>query len=125
MASALDELVCRIDTMPEADRVAVIEDTIAATSGMKWIPNANLVRYFADAALDDVSNAKFSCDTDHVHGRALVGERRITGDHEQPMDFGKRGDDVLGDAVREVLLLGIARHVGEGQHRDRGLAGKW
>jgi hypothetical protein len=39
MASVLDELICRFDTMPEVDRVAVIEDTIAATSGMKWIPN--------------------------------------------------------------------------------------
>ena len=30
-------------------------------------------------------------------------------------------DDVLGDAVAEVLLFRIAAHVGEGQDRDRGL----
>src|SRR5262249_15004999 len=31
-------------------------------------------------------------------------------------------DDVLGHPFREVLLLGIAAHIGEGQHRDRWLS---
>ena len=32
------------------------------------------------------------------------------------------GDDVFRNAVREVLLIWIARHVGEGQHGDGGFA---
>ena len=32
---------------------------------------------------------------------------------------GERGEDVLGNAVGEVLLLGVGRHVIERQHRDR------
>ena len=39
MQSALDELIGRLDTMPEKERVAVTEDALAVTSGMKWIPN--------------------------------------------------------------------------------------
>ncbi len=80
--------------------------------------NSCVVPGLADAALDDVSNAEFAGDTDHVHRRALVGERRIPRDHEQPMDLGKRGDDVLGNAVGEILLLRIAGHVLERQHGD-------
>ena len=36
----------------------------------------------------------------------------------------KLGDDVLGDAVREILLLGVARHIVERQHRDRRFVGQ-
>ena len=39
MASTLDELIGRLDTMPEDQRLAVTEDALAATSGTKWIPN--------------------------------------------------------------------------------------
>ncbi len=39
MVSMLDELIGRLDTMPEDQRLAVTEDALAATSGTKWIPN--------------------------------------------------------------------------------------
>src|SRR5262245_45044697 len=35
------------------------------------------------------------------------------------------GDDVLGDALREILLFGVAAHIGKGQHRDRRLLRRW
>ena len=34
------------------------------------------------------------------------------------------GDQVLGDAIGKVLLIGIAAHIGERQHRDRGTVGQ-
>ena len=54
---------------------------------------------------------------------ALVDERRVARDHEQVAKTRQLGDDVLGQAVGEELLLGLAAHVGEWQHRDRGLVG--
>ncbi len=39
----------------------------------------------------------------------------MPGDHEQAENLGKLGDDVLCDPVAEILLLGIATHVLEGQ----------
>src|SRR5262252_9209909 len=35
------------------------------------------------------------------------------------------GDDVLGDALREILLFGIAAHICKGQHRDCWLLRQW
>ncbi len=39
MESALDDLIARLDTMPEEQRVRTTEDAIAVTSDMPWIPN--------------------------------------------------------------------------------------
>ena len=75
-----------------------------------------------DAALQHVAHAEFAGDLPHVHGFALVDEGRVAGDDEQPAQARERRDDVLGDAVGEVILLGIAAHVGEWQDGDRGLA---
>ena len=42
----------------------------------------------------------------------------VARDHQEPAQLGQRGDDVLADAVGEILLLRIAAHVDEGQHGD-------
>ena len=51
---------------------------------------------------------------------AAVLERRVAGDHEQGAEARQLRDDVVGDAVAEILLFGVAAHVGERQHGDRG-----
>lgn len=54
-----------------------------------------------------------------------MGEGRIPGDHDQLVEAGQLGDDVLGDAVAEISLLRIAAHVVEGQDGDgRSAAGQ-
>ena len=78
----------------------------------------------AHAALQHVAHAEVARDLAHVDRAALVGEGRVAGDHEQPAQPGERGDDVLGDAVGEIVLLGIAAEIGERQHRDRRLVGQ-
>src|SRR5262245_32947236 len=35
------------------------------------------------------------------------------------------GDDVLGAALREIRLFGVAAHIGKGQYRDRRLLRRW
>ena len=44
--------------------------------------------------------------------------------HEQPGDLGEIGDQIVGDAVAEKVLVRIAGLVGEGQHRDRRSLGR-
>src|SRR5215203_2591925 len=59
-------------------------------------------------------------DLAHVPGFAFVSEARVAGDHEQPAQARERGNEILGDAVGKVLLLGIATHIRKGQDRERG-----
>ena len=73
----------------------------------------------ADAALEHGADAEFASDGADIDVLALVDEARVARDDHQPADFGQVGDDVLADAVGEILLFGIARHVGERQDRDR------
>ena len=47
---------------------------------------------------------------------------RIARNHEQPADTRQRGDDLLYDAIGEVVLLGVAAHVLE--REDGWLVGK-
>ena len=74
-----------------------------------------------DAALEHVAHAELARDLPHVDRLALVDEARVAGDDEEPAQARERRDDVLGDAVGEIVLLGVAAHVGEGQDGDRGL----
>src|SRR5438552_131822 len=87
--------------------------------------DAQAIAAFAQAALEHVANAELAPDLLDVDDLALVGEARIPRDHEQPIDPRQAGDDILDHAVGEILLLGIAAHVLERQHRDRRLVGEW
>ncbi|MCH8156078.1 MAG: terminase, partial [Proteobacteria bacterium] len=99
MESTLDELVCRFDTMPEADRVAVIEDTIAATSGMKWIPNPGpqTEAYFCQADVLLYGGQAAGGKTDLLGGLALMKHKRSLIMRRQYTDLG-----ALIERVREV-----------------------
>jgi hypothetical protein len=46
-------------------------------------------------------------------------EGGIARDDKKGGDFREVGDDVLGYPVAEIFLLGVAAHIGEGQHTDR------
>src|SRR2546423_149633 len=70
-------------------------------------------------ALDRLpAHAELAPDPFHVDGLPLVDEARIAGDDKEPSDTGKRGDDLLDHAVREILLLRIAANVLERQHSN-------
>src|SRR4051794_2451528 len=87
--------------------------------------DANLAASFADAALKDISHAQFTAHLANVRRCPFVYEARVPGDHEELLRPRQRGDDVLDDAVGEVLLLRVAAHVLERQYSDRWLIGKW
>ena len=77
----------------------------------------------AHAAFDDVLHAELGGELLHLDRPALELERGVARDHEQLAEPRQLGDDVLGDAVGEELLLRVAAHVVERQHGDRRLVG--
>ncbi len=90
MQSVLDELICRFDTMPEADRLAVIEDTITATSGMLWIPNPGpqTEAYFSQADVLLYGGQAAGGNSDLLAGLALTKHRRSLIMRRQYTDLG-------------------------------------
>jgi hypothetical protein len=70
------------------------------------------------AAFEDVTDRQLQRDLPNVDGSPLVGESRVACDHEEPAQAGQRRRNILGDPVREILLLGITAHVRERQDRD-------
>jgi hypothetical protein len=80
-------------------------------------PRADL----AHAPFQDIADVQPTAQLAHLDRPALVGEGRVAGEDEQPGDLREIGDQVLGDTVAEIFLLGIAAHVDERQHRDRRL----
>ena len=77
----------------------------------------------ADAALEHVADAEVAADLLHPRGLGLVGHDRVARDHAQLLEAGQLGDQVLGQAVGEVVLLGVAAEVRERQDRNRGQRG--
>ncbi len=90
MANVLDELICRFETMPEADRVAVVEDTLTATSGMKWIPNPGpqTDAFFCQADVLLYGGHAAGGKTDLLGGLALMKHKRSLIMRRQYTDLG-------------------------------------
>src|SRR4030042_2396900 len=51
---------------------------------------------------------------------SFVSKGGVTGNHKKFRDFGKGGDNVLGDPIAKELLFGVPAHVDKGQHGDGG-----
>ncbi len=99
MQSALDELIGRLDVMPEEHRVAVTEEAIAATSGLKWIPNPGPQ---TDGYLSQVDVLLYGGEagggkTDLIAGLALTAHRRSLIMRRQYTDLG-----AIIERVREI-----------------------
>jgi hypothetical protein len=60
-----------------------------------------------DGAFEDLADAEFAADPLHVDHLALVGERAVTRDDEEPGYPRERGNDLFDHAVGEIFLLGV------------------
>ena len=80
-----------------------------------------LAARFADAALHQILRAQLLGDFAQVHRLPLVDEGGVARDDEQLVPARQFRDDVLGQAIDEKFLFGIAAHIGEGQDGDRRL----
>jgi hypothetical protein len=83
--------------------------------------DAHAIAGLADAPLEHKTHAQVAPDLLHFGRPALVDEGGVARDDEQARDLREIGDQVLGQAIAEILLLDIATHVREGQHGDRRL----
>ena len=73
------------------------------------------------AAFENGGDAQRVGDLANVLGLALEREGRRARGHLQPRDLRQEIDDLLGQAVAEVLVVLVRAHVGERQHGDGGL----
>ena len=120
----LGDLVLHREYVGKGAVVAFRPDIVAGGGVTELNGDAHAVTDLAHAAFDDIADAEFLGDPLHVDRLALVDERRVARDHEEPAQLGKRGDDVLADAVGKILLLRIAAQIGEGKHGDGGPVGQ-
>ena len=80
--------------------------------------NAHATPRLADGALKHIADAQFAPDLLHVGRLAFVRETRILGDDEEPANAAQRGDDLLNQAIGEILQLRIVAKVLKRQHHD-------
>ena len=138
VATHLGRLQRRLDDAGNADRDPVLKfenifqraveavcPKVRAGQGIDQLArDAHLHSRFANRTFQNIADPQLAADLLHVDRLALVRKARIAGDHKEPADAAERGDDFLDHAVDEIFLLGIAAHIGEGQHRDRRLVGE-
>jgi hypothetical protein len=70
------------------------------------------------------THAQLAPDLLHTDRAPFIGEAGVARDHEQGRIARQGSYDVLGNPVGEKLLLRVAAHIGEGQHRDRRFVGQ-
>src|SRR5215472_8522366 len=78
----------------------------------------------AHAVFEDITHTEITADLADIGGFPLVSEARIASDDEEPFDARQAGDDVLDHAVDEIILLGIAAHIGKRKDSDRRAVGQ-
>ena len=79
----------------------------------KLAGDADPIACRSHAPFKDILDTQVSGDVLDLYRLTFVREGGISGDDEEFTKSGKLANDVFGDAVGEVFLLGIAAHVGE------------
>jgi hypothetical protein len=82
---------------------------------------SNLVGRPADAAFEDVPDTKLPANLSRIGGFALKGEGRVASDHKASGNPRQIRCQIVGDAVGEIFLIGIAGQVRKGED-DHGQA---
>jgi len=80
---------------------------------------ADLAPRSPDAPFQHIAYTQLTANLLGVDGLVPVGERGIARNHETVGDPRQIGRQILGDPVREILLLPIIAEVSKGQHNGR------
>ena len=59
----------------------------------------------SNTAFQDIAHVQFTGELARINRVVLVGEGRIAGDHAHPGDLRQGGDNILGHAIGEKLML--------------------
>src|SRR6516225_4007144 len=78
-----------------------------------------MIARFLNASLQDVAHIQFARDLLVTERLSLVGLGSVASDHETAGDAREVSGQVLGKAVSEILLTGIAAEICEGQNDNR------
>ncbi len=99
MPSTLDELIGRLDGMPQDTREQIAQEAVTATEGLKWIPNPGpqTSAYFSQADVLLYGGQAAGGKTDLLAGLALMEHRRSLIMRRQYTDLG-----ALIERVREI-----------------------
>ena len=120
----LSNFVLYGENVREITVVALGPDMIAGLGLNKLSGHANTVAGFSETTFEHVADAEFAPDLFHIDRTDLVGKGRVPGDHEKRGVAGQRRDDVLGNPIGEVLLLGSPLMFWNGSTTIEGLSGK-
>src|SRR5262249_27778315 len=85
--------------------------------------DTNAIVGFAHAALEDVSHAQLRGHVADVDGLALVSERRVAGDDEEPSLPRQTRDDVFGETAAKYSWSGSRLMFWKGSTAIEGLSG--
>jgi hypothetical protein len=115
----LRDFVLQRENVVEVAVVALGPDVAASRAIDKLSSDPDTAARFAHAAFEQVAHLELPRDLRRIDVLALEREGGVARGDPERRDLGKVGDDVLADAVGEVLLLRIAAHVGEREDADR------
>ena len=83
--------------------------------------DANTVAGLLNAALQSIANIQLLPDLFYIHCLALIEKNGVAGDNQQIIVTRQIGNDVVGNAVAEILLLGITAKILERQNGNGSL----
>ncbi|ANY83542.1 hypothetical protein BB934_35360 (plasmid) [Microvirga ossetica] len=114
----MSDLVLNGEDVGEVTVVSVSPEMTAISAVDKLRGDAHARADFPDTAFQYKVDPEILAHLLRLHRFALVGEGCVACDNEQAGDLRQVGDKVFGDPVTEILLLGVAAHVVEGQDDD-------
>ena len=86
--------------------------------------DADVIARPAHGPLQDGAHTQFPPDPGQGRRPVPVRKARVPVDHQHPGYAGQVDDDVLGDAIAEIRLFGVAAQVLEGKHGQGGNVGQ-
>ena len=98
---------------------------MAAAEGIDQLcGNAHAVARAAHTAFEHVAHTQLFGDGAYIHRTALVGERRVAGNHKQGFEARQLGGDVFADGICKIVLLRVAAQIEKRQHGDGRFVGQ-
>ena len=115
--NGLGDFVLHREDVGEIAIVALGPDVVAGFGFDELCADADAIARLPHAAFEHVAHTKLAPDLLHIDRLSFKSELRAARDNEQRGIARQRGDDVVGNAIGEELLLGVGAHIGgEGQH---------
>ena len=118
------DLVLKIEDIADFPVVTAGPDLVGVFGVDKLRVYSHLAARLAHAACHDVVRAEFPSNQPHIDCFVFVSKARIPRDDGIKTQCCQGSDQVLGQAVREILLVLVAAQVSEWQYGNRRPAGK-